>query len=131
VESLPRAKGQRTKTDMYADVAKALKVQDARVALLPIVAEFRERMIGQRAGSVSVTDVRYEYLINEDAEEYLNAVLVLSDPPANLDDWPIDAIARLQMRSEAVLRELGIAPPYFVATRFNPEPDELDEGSDE
>ncbi|NED97194.1 ATP-dependent helicase [Phytoactinopolyspora alkaliphila] len=43
VEALPRAKGQRTKTDVYADVAKALKVQDARVELLPIVAAFRER----------------------------------------------------------------------------------------
>ncbi|WP_205856253.1 ATP-dependent helicase, partial [Phytoactinopolyspora endophytica] len=43
VHALPRAQGQRTKTDVYADVAKALKVQDARVALLPVVEAFRER----------------------------------------------------------------------------------------
>ncbi|NEE04131.1 ATP-dependent DNA helicase [Phytoactinopolyspora halotolerans] len=43
IHALPRAKGQRTKADVYADVTKALKVQSARVALLPIVEAFRER----------------------------------------------------------------------------------------
>ncbi|WP_162605898.1 ATP-dependent helicase [Jiangella aurantiaca] len=43
VESLPKAKGQRTKDLLYADVAKGLAVQDARLALLPVVEEFRAR----------------------------------------------------------------------------------------
>nr|WP_198664076.1 ATP-dependent DNA helicase [Jiangella endophytica] len=43
IEALPKAKGQRTKDLLYADVAKGLAVQDARVALLPVVAEFRAR----------------------------------------------------------------------------------------
>ncbi|TDE08781.1 ATP-dependent helicase [Jiangella asiatica] len=43
IESLPKAKAQRTKDLMYADVAKGLAVQDARVALLPVVEEFRAR----------------------------------------------------------------------------------------
>jgi DNA helicase II / ATP-dependent DNA helicase PcrA len=43
IQARPRAKGQRTKTDVYADVLKALNVQDARAALVPIVAAFRER----------------------------------------------------------------------------------------
>lgn len=43
VEALPKAKGQRTKDLLYADVAKGLAVQDARVALLPVVEEFRAR----------------------------------------------------------------------------------------
>lgn len=43
IEAVPRAPKQRTKELLYADVAKALSVQDARVALLPIVEEFRRR----------------------------------------------------------------------------------------
>lgn len=43
IEALPKAKGQRTKDLLYADVAKGLAVQDARVALLPVVEEFRAR----------------------------------------------------------------------------------------
>lgn len=43
IESLPKAKAQRTKDLLYADVAKGLAVQDARVALLPVVEEFRAR----------------------------------------------------------------------------------------
>ncbi|PZF82535.1 ATP-dependent helicase [Jiangella anatolica] len=43
IEALPKAKGQRTKDLLYADVAKGLAVQDTRVALLPVVAEFRAR----------------------------------------------------------------------------------------
>lgn len=43
VESFPRAPKQRTKELMYAEVSKALAVQDARVALLPVVEEFRQR----------------------------------------------------------------------------------------
>ena len=43
VEALPRAEGQRTKELVYADVAKALGVQDARVAMLPMVEALRRR----------------------------------------------------------------------------------------
>ncbi|PSL01907.1 DNA helicase-2/ATP-dependent DNA helicase PcrA [Haloactinopolyspora alba] len=43
VHALPKAEKQRTKELLYADVAKALGVQDARVALLPLVDEFRRR----------------------------------------------------------------------------------------
>ncbi|AYY11951.1 ATP-dependent helicase [Actinobacteria bacterium YIM 96077] len=43
VAARPRAEGQRTRADIYADVAKALAVQDARAAMLPIVEAFRER----------------------------------------------------------------------------------------
>lgn len=43
IENVPRAPKQRTKDHLYADVAKALAVQDARVALLPMVEDFRAR----------------------------------------------------------------------------------------
>jgi DNA helicase-2/ATP-dependent DNA helicase PcrA len=43
VESLPKAKGQRTKDLIYADVRKAMKVQDARTAIVPMVEEYRRR----------------------------------------------------------------------------------------
>nr|WP_246221563.1 ATP-dependent DNA helicase [Phytoactinopolyspora mesophila] len=43
IEARPRAKGQRTKADVYADVDKALNVQDARAAMMPLVTAFRER----------------------------------------------------------------------------------------
>lgn len=43
VEELPKAPGQRTKDVVYAEVMKALAVQDARVAMLPVVEHFRAR----------------------------------------------------------------------------------------
>ncbi len=43
VHARPKADKQRTKELLYADVAKALAVQDSRVALLPLVEEFRRR----------------------------------------------------------------------------------------
>ncbi len=45
-ESVPKAEKQRTKELLYADVARALGVQDARVALLPLVEQFRRRKLG-------------------------------------------------------------------------------------
>lgn len=43
IEALPKAKGQRTRGLMYADVEKALNVQAARAAIVPMVDEFRRR----------------------------------------------------------------------------------------
>src|SRR5699024_4022753 len=43
LQNIPRAEKQRTKGHLSADVATALAVQDARVALLPMVEDFRER----------------------------------------------------------------------------------------
>jgi hypothetical protein len=86
----------------------------------------RERMIGQRSDSgAQVVDVRYEDRINEDAEEYLRVVLILSDPPPGQVIWPIDEVHELRRRARVQLLELQIRPPFFVAFSYLPEPGEL------
>jgi hypothetical protein len=87
----------------------------------------RDRLVGQRSGVVSVIDVRYEYPINQDNEEYLNVNLVLSDPPADQLTWPIDDVHELIRRGREEVVRLQIAPPYFVAFTSKPAPDEWDD----
>jgi hypothetical protein len=82
--------------------------------------QLRWRMVGERHGVVSVRDVRFEYLVNEAAEEYLRVVLVLSDPPGNRVGWPIDDIHELRRKAQVELADLRIAPPYFVAFSSTP-----------
>jgi hypothetical protein len=92
---------------------------------------FREHMVGQRSGALSVTDIRYEYLINQDTEEYLHITLVLSQPPADLETPPLADVRALTRRGDAEARRLRIVPPYSVAFHFPPEPGEWDDEDDE
>jgi hypothetical protein len=87
----------------------------------------RDRMVGQSSGVVNVIDVRYEYPINQDNEEYLRVVLILSDPPTDRVTWPIEDVHELCRRGEEEVERLRLAPPYFVATSSRPDLDEWDE----
>lgn len=93
------------------------------------LAQLRAHMVGQRAGVTTVTDVTYEYPVNEDMEEYLCVNLVLADPPSKEDLWPSDDIYDLIRRGREEVRRLRIAPPFFVT--FKSQPEEWDEDEEE
>jgi hypothetical protein len=87
----------------------------------------RDRMVGQRSGVVSVIDVRYEYPISHSNEEYLEVVLILSDPPVERMTWPVDDVHELCRRGEEEAERLRLAPPYLATVSSRPEPDDWDE----
>jgi hypothetical protein len=89
--------------------------------------EFRTHMVGQRSNDASVIEVRYDYSINADAEEYLLVELVLADPPPGVLFWPHRDVHELQRRGEVEMQRLRIAPPYFVDFTYLSKPGELED----
>lgn len=85
----------------------------------------------QTVGHTIVRDIRVEVQPDAFGEDALFIVLVLSDPPAGHDSWPIDDLqAMRQGLRERIAPHLDELPlPWFVV--FEPEHPDLEELEDE
>jgi hypothetical protein len=98
------------------------------MAVLEQVPDALKELEGQGAGQTRVKAVRVEERDDSSGQRALYIVLVLSDPPAGQDTWPVDDLWALRSRVRAaVATSESITEPWFVM--FEPEhPGELDSG---
>ena len=97
---------------------------------MAVLEQLRPAMAAQRAGDTIVRDVRVEQGTDSFGEEALTIVLVLSDPPAGRETWPVEDLRALRDGLREILAphldSLGMA--WYVA--FEPEHPELDDSDD-
>lgn len=89
------------------------------------LARLRERLQGQRSGAVEVIDVRTEYLLDWDADEYVVATLVLSDPPSGRETWPLESVYDLETRAREAAAGLEIGTRVAVRVRARDDYDDV------
>jgi len=81
----------------------------ASVAIDERVADDLARAVrGSRSGDVEVVDVETEWLFNRDMDEYIQVVLVLSEPKAGTDTWPVDDTYQLRTKARNEAAKLGL-----------------------
>ncbi len=96
------------------------------MAVMEQLPDALKSLAGQEAGETKVKTVRAEEREDSSGARALFIVLVLSDPPAQQDTWPVDDLWELRTKvREAVAQSESIGEPWFVV--FEPEhPGELD-----
>jgi hypothetical protein len=83
-------------------------------------------LAGQEVGKTRVKAIRVEEREDSSGQRALYIVLVLSDPPAEQDTWPVDDLWALRSKVRTAVATIeSITEPWFVM--FEPEhPGELD-----
>lgn len=82
---------------------------------------------GLRANDTSVVDVRWDERDDSSGRPAVFIALVLADPPAGQETWPIEDVRRLKrtVRDELFEKDPDFDTPWFIELESE-HPDELD-----
>ena len=100
-----------------------------------VTEQLPEKLRDKYAGQTKITDVKVEFREDSSEEPAVFFVLVLSDPPAGTETWPIDDLWELRRITRQVVADLvaqwepSWEMPWFVS--FEPENPELLSDDDE
>lgn len=100
-----------------------------------VTEQLPEKLRDRYAGQTKVKDVKVEFREDSSEEPAVFLILVLSDPPAGAETWPIDDLWELRRITREVISNLKaqLEPnwemPWFVS--FEPENPELLADDDE
>jgi hypothetical protein len=100
-----------------------------------VTEQLPEKLRDRNAGKTLVKDVKVDFREDSSEQEALFVVLVLSDPPAGNESWPIDDLWALRRITQETIADLtkrfdpDWEMPWFVS--FEPENPELLSEDDE
>jgi len=98
---------------------------------MAVLEQLPPAMKGRTAGATIVRDVRVEFQPDSFGEDAAFIIVVLSDPPAGQDAWPVADLRaiRQSLREYIQSRAPDLPIPWFVV--FEPEHPDLDDSEDE
>lgn len=100
-----------------------------------VTEQLPEKLRDRYAGATKVKDVKVEFREDSSEQPALFVILVLSDPPANNETWPIDDLWEIRRFAQQAMDDLterwepNWETPWFVS--FEPENPELLTDDDE
>lgn len=91
--------------------------------------ELRPGLKDREAGQTIIRDVRVDVQEDSSGAQAIFVVLVLGDPPAGSDTWPIDDLLALRTLVRDLMASRDLPMPWYVT--FEPEHPELLESEDD
>lgn len=69
---------------------------------------------GWSSGGVEVRDVHYDIAEDRDGIPSINLTVVLADPPAGTDTWPLEEILPLRRVVRSRANEMDLEAPFYL-----------------